>query len=236
MLGHLSSQTSTPCSHLILSHRYHEWPQGHASTDYTRWREAQAPYRVQWSADYEPYVVVPRDCPRYDSRFVGFGWNKVAHIIELDAQVRRALAVNCPFLLGQVQISISALLVPPQFSPGFCPCSYRNMNSWYFLRPSLSTCPMPQVWTSPASAPAPPTATASRPSRRSSTRTCLGAMGLQPSNTSLPCSSPEAGPELAGTHTYTGETGDPGGCLPLLLSKLFKVFVRRARVEHLWGS
>ncbi|NP_001277702.1 xylosyl- and glucuronyltransferase LARGE2 isoform 3 precursor [Mus musculus] len=66
--------------------RYHEWPQGHSSTDYSRWREAQAPYSVQWSADYEPYVVVPRDCPRYDPRFVGFGWNKVAHIIELDAQ------------------------------------------------------------------------------------------------------------------------------------------------------
>lgn len=76
-----------PCSHLILLRRYHEWPQGHSSTDYSRWREAQAPYRVQWSADYEPYVVVPRDCPRYDPRFVGFGWNKVAHIIELDAQV-----------------------------------------------------------------------------------------------------------------------------------------------------
>lgn len=73
----------------MLLHRYHEWPQGHAPTDYARWREAQAPYRVQWAADYEPYVVVPRDCPRYDSRFVGFGWNKVAHIIELDAQVRR---------------------------------------------------------------------------------------------------------------------------------------------------
>ncbi|KAG8519564.1 LARGE xylosyl- and glucuronyltransferase 2 [Galemys pyrenaicus] len=66
--------------------RYHEWPRGHAPTDYARWREAQAPYRVQWAADYEPYVVVPRDCPRYDPRFVGFGWNKVAHIVELDAQ------------------------------------------------------------------------------------------------------------------------------------------------------
>ncbi|KAL1786152.1 glycosyltransferase LARGE2 isoform X1 [Sigmodon hispidus] len=66
--------------------RYHEWPQGHAPTDYARWREARTPYRVQWAADYEPYVVVPRDCPRYDPRFVGFGWNKVAHIIELDAQ------------------------------------------------------------------------------------------------------------------------------------------------------
>ncbi|XP_012500658.1 PREDICTED: glycosyltransferase-like protein LARGE2 [Propithecus coquereli] len=66
--------------------RYHEWPRGHAPTDYARWREAEAPYRVQWAADYEPYVVVPRDCPRYDPRFVGFGWNKVAHIVELDAQ------------------------------------------------------------------------------------------------------------------------------------------------------
>ncbi|XP_045433806.1 LARGE xylosyl- and glucuronyltransferase 2 isoform X5 [Pipistrellus kuhlii] len=66
--------------------RHHEWPRGHTPTDYARWREAQAPYRVQWAVDYEPYVVVPRDCPRYDPRFVGFGWNKVAHVMELDAQ------------------------------------------------------------------------------------------------------------------------------------------------------
>ncbi|XP_064432626.1 xylosyl- and glucuronyltransferase LARGE2 isoform X3 [Mirounga angustirostris] len=70
----------------LYTFRYHEWPRGHAPTDYARWREAQTPYRVQWAADYEPYVVVPRDCPRYDPRFVGFGWNKVAHIVELDAQ------------------------------------------------------------------------------------------------------------------------------------------------------
>ncbi|XP_078197019.1 xylosyl- and glucuronyltransferase LARGE2 isoform X2 [Callithrix jacchus] len=70
----------------LYTFRYHEWPRGHAPTDYARWREAQAPYSVQWVADYEPYVVVPRDCPRYDPRFVGFGWNKVAHIMELDAQ------------------------------------------------------------------------------------------------------------------------------------------------------
>lgn len=49
---------------------------------------------MQWAVDYEPYVVVPRDCPRYDPRFVGFGWNKVAHIMELDAQVRGILNVS----------------------------------------------------------------------------------------------------------------------------------------------
>lgn len=49
---------------------------------------------MQWAADYEPYVVVPRDCPRYDPRFVGFGWNKVAHIVELDAQVRAILPAS----------------------------------------------------------------------------------------------------------------------------------------------
>ncbi|XP_054443162.1 xylosyl- and glucuronyltransferase LARGE2 [Pteronotus mesoamericanus] len=86
----------------LYTFRYHEWPRGHAPTDYARWREAQAPYHVQWAADYEPYVVVPRDCPRYDPRFVGFGWNKVAHIVELDAQeyeflvLPEAFAIHLP--------------------------------------------------------------------------------------------------------------------------------------------
>ena len=61
---------------------------GHAPTNFAKWRTATTPYRVEWEADFEPYVVVRRDCPEYDRRFVGFGWNKVAHIMELDAQVR----------------------------------------------------------------------------------------------------------------------------------------------------
>ncbi|XP_037378290.1 xylosyl- and glucuronyltransferase LARGE2 [Talpa occidentalis] len=83
----------------LCTFRYHEWPRGHAPTDYARWREAQAPYRVQWAADYEPYVVVPRDCPRYDPRFVGFGWNKVAHIVELDAQEYELLVLPEAFTI-----------------------------------------------------------------------------------------------------------------------------------------
>ncbi|KAM7023362.1 xylosyl- and glucuronyltransferase LARGE1 isoform 4-T4 [Passerculus sandwichensis] len=66
--------------------RYHVWTKGHAPTNFAKWRTATTPYRVEWEADFEPYVVVRKDCPEYDRRFVGFGWNKVAHIMELDAQ------------------------------------------------------------------------------------------------------------------------------------------------------
>ena len=79
--------------------RYHVWTKGHAPTNFAKWRTATTPYQVEWEADFEPYVVVRRDCPEYDRRFVGFGWNKVAHIMELDAQVRR---VECyvPSIVG----------------------------------------------------------------------------------------------------------------------------------------
>ncbi|XP_043564881.1 LARGE xylosyl- and glucuronyltransferase 1 [Chiloscyllium plagiosum] len=66
--------------------RYHVWTKGHAPTNFAKWRTATTPYHVNWEVDFEPYVVVRRDCPEYDRRFVGFGWNKVAHVMELDAQ------------------------------------------------------------------------------------------------------------------------------------------------------
>lgn len=73
--------------------RYHVWTKGHAPTNFAKWRTATTAYRVQWEADFEPYVMVRRDSPEYDRRFVGFGWNKVAHIMELDAQVSPSLSL-----------------------------------------------------------------------------------------------------------------------------------------------
>ncbi|KAG8438703.1 hypothetical protein GDO86_005045 [Hymenochirus boettgeri] len=70
----------------LFTFRYHVWTKGHGPTDFAKWRTATTPYRVEWEADFEPYVMVRRDCPEYDRRFVGFGWNKVSHIMELDAQ------------------------------------------------------------------------------------------------------------------------------------------------------
>ncbi|KAI1882188.1 hypothetical protein AGOR_G00248120 [Albula goreensis] len=70
----------------LFTFRYHVWTKGHAPTNFAKWRTATTPYRVQWEPDFEPYVMVRRDSPEYDRRFVGFGWNKVAHVMELDAQ------------------------------------------------------------------------------------------------------------------------------------------------------
>lgn len=61
------------------------WPQGQAATDYARWRTSTKPYRVEWEPEYEPFVVTSRDVPNFDERFVGFGWNKVEHIMQLAA-------------------------------------------------------------------------------------------------------------------------------------------------------
>lgn len=71
----------------LFTFRYHVWPKGHAPTNYVKWRSATKSYRVQWEPDYEPYIVVRKNTvPEYDTRFVGFGWNKVSHIMELEAQ------------------------------------------------------------------------------------------------------------------------------------------------------
>ena len=70
---------------LIDTFRHFEWPRGHSATNYTFWRESYSIYRVQWDMDFEPYVLLPRKVALFDERFVGFGWNKVSFIIELDA-------------------------------------------------------------------------------------------------------------------------------------------------------
>ncbi|XP_070814712.1 xylosyl- and glucuronyltransferase LARGE2s [Chaetodon trifascialis] len=83
----------------LYTFRYHVWPKGHAPTNYAKWRTATTPYRVEWEPDFEPYVVVRRDCPEYDQRFVGFGWNKVSHVMELDAQEYDLMVLPNAFMI-----------------------------------------------------------------------------------------------------------------------------------------
>ncbi|KAM3726968.1 Xylosyl- and glucuronyltransferase LARGE2s [Dirofilaria immitis] len=82
--------------------RQNLWIQGHAATDYDRWRHAEKEYSVSWRTDYEPYVVVRRNgLPLYDQRFVGFGWNKLSHIMSLDAANYEFIILPDVFVIHQ---------------------------------------------------------------------------------------------------------------------------------------
>ncbi|GMR62451.1 hypothetical protein PMAYCL1PPCAC_32646, partial [Pristionchus mayeri] len=74
------------------------WPAGHNATDYDKWKEAETPYEVQWRPGYEPYAVIARNStPLYDERFVGFGWNKVSHLMSLHVEGYRFEVVPSAF-------------------------------------------------------------------------------------------------------------------------------------------
>lgn len=57
---------------------------------------------MNWAPDYEPYVVLrASETPRYDTRFVGFGWNKVTHIMTLHSLGFRFMVLPDVFALHQ---------------------------------------------------------------------------------------------------------------------------------------
>lgn len=68
---------------ILYTFRYHVWTQGHAATNYSYWKNTMEPYQVSWEPDFEPYIVVSKLAPRYDTRFIGFGWNKVSYLTHL---------------------------------------------------------------------------------------------------------------------------------------------------------
>ena len=70
---------------IVYVFRYHIWHQGHAATNYTVYQNTSKPYEILWEPDFEPYVVVSRTAPLFDTRFIGFGWNKVSYITHLKA-------------------------------------------------------------------------------------------------------------------------------------------------------
>ncbi|KAK2848288.1 hypothetical protein Q7C36_009970 [Tachysurus vachellii] len=109
----------------LYTFRYHVWTKGHAPTNYAKWRTATTPYKVEWEADFEPYVVVRRDCPEYDQRFVGFGWNKVSHIMELDA------------LEYDLMVLPNAFMIHMPHAPSFDISKFRSSPSYRFCLTTL---------------------------------------------------------------------------------------------------
>nr|XP_039262450.1 LARGE xylosyl- and glucuronyltransferase 1-like [Styela clava] len=85
---------------VITPFRSYMWKVGHAATNYTKWRTSNEIYSVNRTKDFEPYVVLPKHlCPAYDKRFFGFGWNKVSHIMELDALGFKFLVLPYGFVI-----------------------------------------------------------------------------------------------------------------------------------------
>ena len=69
------------------------WFPGHGPTNFSKWYNSSEPYTIKWAPSFEPYVIVKlKDLPRFDERFVGYGYNKVSFFAELDA-------LNCTFVV-----------------------------------------------------------------------------------------------------------------------------------------
>lgn len=85
----------------IFTFRFHDWPAGHAGTNFVKWRTSTTPYNIRVSKDFEPYIVCKKSIVRYDTRFVGFGWNKVSHIMALDAEEYEFVVLPDVFIIHQ---------------------------------------------------------------------------------------------------------------------------------------
>jgi len=85
----------------IFTFRYHDWPAGHAGTNFVKWRSSTTPYSIKVTKDFEPYIVGKKSMVRYDTRFLGFGWNKVSHILALDADGYEFVVLPDVFIIHQ---------------------------------------------------------------------------------------------------------------------------------------
>lgn len=97
------------------------WPQGQTPTDYSRWKISTKPYKVDWQLDYEPFIVTTSDVPRFDERFIGFGWNKVESIMRLAALGYEFIVLPEAFLVHKFH-SASYDIIRHRESPRYRAC------------------------------------------------------------------------------------------------------------------
>ena len=71
----------------------------HQATNYDVYFHETKPYLLVWVNRYEPYIVVRSDVVRYDERFMGYGYNKLAHITLLKAQGYRFIGLPDVFII-----------------------------------------------------------------------------------------------------------------------------------------
>ena len=86
-------------SNKIIPFYYNTWPTGHEPTDYDKWCTSTEPYLIKWKPDFEPYIVIDKGVPRYDNRFVGYGWNKISHIMEVAASGYEFMVLHDAYII-----------------------------------------------------------------------------------------------------------------------------------------
>jgi hypothetical protein len=86
-------------SNKIIPFYYQTWPTGHEPTDYDKWRTSTEPYLIKWKPDFEPYIVIDKGVPQYDNRFVGYGWNKISHIMEVAASGYEFMVLHDAYII-----------------------------------------------------------------------------------------------------------------------------------------
>lgn len=86
----------------IIPFRFDSFTYGHQATDYPKWIQATAPYKVKYKAYYEPYMILPKDVPKYDTRFVGWRWDKSSHTMELDADGYELIVLPDLFIIHKL--------------------------------------------------------------------------------------------------------------------------------------
>eukprot|EP00054_Salpingoeca_dolichothecata_P027498 m.202176 g.202176 ORF g.202176 m.202176 type:complete len:672 (-) comp25978_c0_seq5:22-2037(-) len=84
---------------LVYPFYMRRFPQGHRPTDFDQWKTTQRVYAIDWDDQFEPYIAISRFAPRYDPRFVGYGYDKISHIMEVAATNHKFFVHPSAFVL-----------------------------------------------------------------------------------------------------------------------------------------
>ncbi|CAI2356508.1 unnamed protein product [Caenorhabditis sp. 36 PRJEB53466] len=116
----------------LHSFREKEYQNGHNATNVSRWIESDAVYEVAYEKDYEPYFVIRNEnCPRYDQKFGGFGWNKVTHVIQLHMMDFKFKVSPTSFMIHK-EHSVSDSLLLWREDMKYRQCQYFN-KKWFIM-------------------------------------------------------------------------------------------------------
>ncbi len=80
--------------------QYQDCPGCHGATNISKWRTAEIPYEVQYQERFEPYIIAKtKQLVPYNELFIGYGYNKASHLLEVFLSGLRFVVLNEHFLI-----------------------------------------------------------------------------------------------------------------------------------------